>query len=127
MTAAGTIFLDRTSKEKSIEALKPAVESLKSGTSVIIFPEGTRSYDYTLGAFKKGAFHLAMEANVPLVPIIIKNAHDAMPRGKNIFKPTNIEVVVLEPIYTEGWSHENLNDKIAEVRGLFLRELGQSE
>ena len=64
---------------------------------------------------------------MPLVPIIIKNAHDAMPRGKNIFKPTNIEVVVLEPIYTEGWSHENLNDKIAEVRGLFLRELGQSE
>ena len=124
---AGTIFLDRENKEKSIEALKPAVDSLKNGTSVVIFPEGTRSYDYTLGKFKKGAFHLAMEAGVPLVPIVLKNAHDAMPRGTNIFKPTSVEVVVLPPIFTEGWTKENMNERIAEVRGLFLKELGQTE
>ncbi len=126
-TAAGTIFLDRENKEKSIEALKPAVDSLKNGTSVLIFPEGTRSYDYTLGKFKKGAFHMAMEAGVPLVPIVLKNAHDAMPRGASIFKPTMVEVVVLPPVFTEGWTKENMNEKIAEVRGLFLRELGQVE
>ncbi len=125
MTAAGTIFLDRADKEKSIEAMKPAIESLKSGTSVIIFPEGTRSFDYTLGAFKKGAFHLAMQANVPIVPIVIKNAHDAMPRGSNIFKPSSIEVVVLPPISTEDWTAEFLNEHIADVRALFLKELGQ--
>ena len=125
MTAAGTIFLDRDNKEKSIEAMKPAVESLKSGTSVIIFPEGTRSFDYTLGPFKKGAFHLAMQAQVPIVPIVIKNAHDAMPRGSNIFKPSAIEVVVLPPISTEDWTAEFLSEHIAEVRGLFLKELGQ--
>jgi putative phosphoserine phosphatase/1-acylglycerol-3-phosphate O-acyltransferase len=125
MTAAGTIFLDRENKEKSIEALKPAIESLKSGISVIIFPEGTRSYDYTLGAFKKGAFHIAMQANVPIVPIVIKNAHDAMPRGSNIFKPTAVEVIVLPPISTEHWTAEYLNEHIAEVRTLFLKELGQ--
>jgi putative phosphoserine phosphatase / 1-acylglycerol-3-phosphate O-acyltransferase len=125
MTAAGTIFLDRENKEKSIEALKPAIESLKSGTSVIIFPEGTRSYDYTLGAFKKGAFHLAMQANVPIVPIVIKNAHDAMPRGSNIFKPSAIEVVVLPPISTEDWTAEYLSEHVADVRALFLKELGQ--
>lgn len=127
MTAAGTIFLDRDNKEKSIEALKPAIDSLKNGVSVIIFPEGTRSYDYTLGTFKKGAFHLAMQAQVPLVPIVIKNAHDAMPRGTNIFKPTMIEVVVLPPISTEDWTSEYLNEHIAEVRALFLKELGQEE
>lgn len=125
--AAGTIFLDRGNKEKSIEALKPAVESLKTGTSVVIFPEGTRSYDYTLGKFKKGAFHLAMEAEVPLIPIILKNAHDAMPRGTNVFKPTMVEVVVLPPILTHDWNHDNMNDKIAQVRQLFLDELGQIE
>ena len=125
MTAAGTIFLDRENKEKSIEAMKPAVESLKNGISVIIFPEGTRSYDYTLGAFKKGAFHLAMQANVPIVPIVIKNAHDAMPRGSNIFKPSSIEVVVLPPISTEDWTAAFLNEHIADVRALFLKELGQ--
>ena len=127
MMASGTIFLDRDNKEKSIEALKPAVESLKNGISVVIFPEGTRSYDYTLGKFKKGAFHLAMEAGVPLLPIVIKNAHDAMPRGATLFKPTEVEVVVLPPIFTEGWTQENMNEHITNIRQLFLNELGQSE
>lgn len=125
LMASGTIFLDRTDKDKAIEAMKPAVESLKTGMSVVIFPEGTRSYDYTLGQFKKGAFHLAMQAGVPLVPIILKNAHDAMPRGSNIFKPTMVEVVVLPPISTSDWKLEDLDQNIADVRALFLKELGQ--
>ena len=127
LMASGTIFLDRTDKEKSIEALKPAVDSLKSGTSVVIFPEGTRSYDYTLGRFKKGAFHLAMQAGVPLVPIVLKNAHDVMPRGSNIFKPAVVEVVVYPPILTDDWTAENMNEQIEKVRALFLKELGQTE
>jgi putative phosphoserine phosphatase / 1-acylglycerol-3-phosphate O-acyltransferase len=127
LKASGTIFLDRTDKEKSIEALKPAVESLKSGTSVVIFPEGTRSYDYTLGKFKKGAFHMAMEAGVPVIPIILKNAHDVMPRGKNVFNPTLVEVVVLPPIHTHDWKKTNLDKKIAEVRAMFLKELKQED
>jgi putative phosphoserine phosphatase / 1-acylglycerol-3-phosphate O-acyltransferase len=128
MQAAGVIFLDRTAdKEKSIEALKPAIESLKSGTSVVIFPEGTRSYDYTLGKFKKGAFHIAMAGGVPIIPIVLKNAHDVMPRGKNVFNPTLVEVIVLPPIHTHDWNKTNMDKKIAEVRSLFLKELGQEE
>jgi putative phosphoserine phosphatase/1-acylglycerol-3-phosphate O-acyltransferase len=126
MAASGTIFLDRTDKDKAIESLKPAVDSLKEGTSVVIFPEGTRSYDYTLGSFKKGAFHMAMQAGVPLIPIILKNAHDAMPRGKNVFTPTMVEVIVKPPVHTHDWTKENMNDKIAEVRDIFLKELGQN-
>ena len=125
LQAADTIFLDRTDREKSIEALKPAVDSLKKGVSVIIFPEGTRSYDKTLGSFKKGAFHLAMQAGAPIVPIILKNAHDAMPRGTNLLRPTMVEVVVMPPILTETWSRDHLDEHIAEVRQLFLDELGQ--
>jgi putative phosphoserine phosphatase/1-acylglycerol-3-phosphate O-acyltransferase len=127
LEAAGTIFLDRTDKEKSINALKPAVESLKNGTSIVIFPEGTRSYDYTLGKFKKGAFHLAMEAGVPLVPIVLKNAHDVMPRGKNVFNPTLVEVIVLEPVQTHDWTLANMDEKIAIIRNQFLHELHQEE
>lgn len=125
LEAAGTIFLDRTDKDKAIEALKPAIDSLKQGISVVIFPEGTRSYDYTLGRFKKGAFHLAMQAGVPIIPIILKNAHDAMPRGQNLFKPTLVEVIVIEPILTHDWTTENLNDKIDEITKVYLRELKQ--
>jgi putative phosphoserine phosphatase / 1-acylglycerol-3-phosphate O-acyltransferase len=126
LAAAGTIFVDRADKDKAIEAMKPAVDSLKSGVSVVIFPEGTRSYDYTLGKFKKGAFHLAMQAGVPLVPIVIKNAHDAMPRGSNIFRPALVEIVVLPPVPTTDWNTENLEQNIASVRQMFLQELGQA-
>lgn len=127
MAASGTIFVDRADKEKAIEAMQPAVESLKNGTSVIIFPEGTRSLDYTLGKFKKGAFHLAMQAGVPIVPIILKNAHDAMPRGSNVFKPTLVEVVVLPPVSTEGWTLATLDTHVQEIRQQFLHELGQQD
>ena len=125
MMAAGVIFIDRKNREKAIEAMKPAVDALKEGTSIIIFPEGTRSRDYKLGPFKKGAFHLAMEAGVPIVPVVIRNAHDAMPRGANLFRSVAIEVIALPPISTKRWKKEQLNERIAKIRGLFLKELGQ--
>lgn len=126
MASAGIIFVDRNNREQAIEALKPAVDTLKKGTSLAIAPEGTRSYSYQLGKFKKGAFHLAMQAGVPLVPIVIKNAHDAMPRGSNVFRPTAVEVVVLPGISTKDWKREELDENIANIRQLFLEELGQT-
>ncbi len=125
--AAGVIFIDRKNKDKSIEALKPAVDVLKSGISVAIAPEGTRSYDYQLGNFKKGAFHLAMQAGVPIVPIVIKNAHDVMPRGKAFVNPSSVEVKILTPVSTKDWTVENMNDNIEKIRQAYLKELGQVE
>ncbi|RMG87124.1 MAG: HAD-IB family hydrolase [Bacteroidetes bacterium] len=127
MMASGVIFLDRQNREKAIEALKPAVTALKNGTSIIIFPEGTRSYDYRLGKFKKGAFHIARQARVPIVPIVIKNAHDAMPRGTNVFRPAAVEVKVLPPISTKKWRKKDIDQHIAYIRGLYLKELGQTD
>ncbi len=127
MMASGVIFIDRKNREKAIEAMKPAVEALKNGTSIIIFPEGTRSKDYNLGAFKKGAFHLAMQAKVPIVPVVIRNAHDAMPRGTNFFRSAAIEVKVLPPISTSRWKKEHLDQKVHKIRNMFLKELGQEE
>ncbi|OJJ17719.1 acyltransferase [marine bacterium AO1-C] len=121
--AMGLIFVDRSNREKAIEAMQPAVEALKTGTSIAIAPEGTRSADRTLGKFKKGAFHLAMQANVPIVPVVIKNAHDAMPKGSSLVRPTNIEVVVLDPVDVSKWELKNLEVHIEDVRKLFLQEL----
>ena len=123
--AAGVIFIDRSNREKAIEAMKPAVDALKNGTSIAIFPEGTRSYDYQLGPFKKGAFHLAMQGKVPIVPIVIKNAHDVMPRGSALLRPTVVEVVVKKPIPTVGWNKQNINKHIEKIRQIFLDELDQ--
>jgi putative phosphoserine phosphatase/1-acylglycerol-3-phosphate O-acyltransferase len=121
--ALGAIYVDRANKEKAIEAMQPAVEALKSGVSVAIAPEGTRSGSKTLGTFKKGAFHLAMQAGVPIIPIVIKNAYMAMPKGTSMFKPTHIEVVVLDPVDTSLWKLKNMNKHIEDVRNLYLNEL----
>ncbi|WP_179344183.1 HAD-IB family hydrolase [Winogradskyella ursingii] len=121
--ALGAIYVDRANKEKAIEAMQPAVEALKSGVSVAIAPEGTRSGSKTLGQFKKGAFHLAMQAGVPIIPIVIKNAYMAMPKGSSMFKPTHIEVVVLDPVDTSLWKLKNMNKHIEDVRNLYLNEL----
>ena len=103
--------------------MKNAANVLKNGTSVAIAPEGTRSGSKKLGAFKKGAFHLAMKAGVPIVPIVIKNAYMAMPKGSNIFSPTHIEVVVLDPVDTAEWKPKHIETYIEEVRDLFVKEL----
>jgi len=125
LKAAGVIFVDRKDRQKAIEALQPAVDALKSGTSIGIAPEGTRSHDYNLGPFKKGAFHLAMQAGVPIVPVVIKNAHDAMPRGSNLINPSVVEVKILKPISVEGWDKKNLDKNINKIRRKYLKALGQ--
>lgn len=127
LMAGGVVFVDRGNREKAIKALEPAIETLKNGTSIAIAPEGTRSRTTRLGKFKKGAFHLAMQAGVPIVPMVIKNAHDAMPRGSMVIRPSTVYVTVLPPISTDGWTKENLDKNIEKVRQQFLTELGQVE
>jgi len=126
LTAAGVIFLDRKNRQKSIEALQPAVDALHNGKSLLIMPEGTRSYDYTLQGFKKGAFHIAMEAQVPIVPIVVYNSHDALPRGKNFVTPSVVLIKVLPPRNTSKWTKENMNTQIEDIRNQYLQELGQA-
>ncbi|WP_397447246.1 HAD-IB family hydrolase [Polaribacter sp. R77954] len=121
--AMGAIFIDRSNKKKAIESMQKAANVIKNGTSVAIAPEGTRSGSKKLGKFKKGAFHLAMKAGVPIVPIVIKNAYMAMPKGSKIFKPTHIEVVVLDPVDTSEWKPKHLDTYIEEVRNLYVKEL----
>ena len=121
--AMGAIFIDRSNKKKALASMKNAANVLKNGTSVAIAPEGTRSGSKKLGAFKKGAFHLAMKAGVPIVPIVIKNAYMAMPKGSNIFSPTHIEVVVLDPVDTAEWKPKHIETYVEQVRDLFVKEL----
>jgi putative phosphoserine phosphatase/1-acylglycerol-3-phosphate O-acyltransferase len=121
--AMGAIFIDRSNNKKALASMKVAADVLKNGTSVAIAPEGTRSGSKKLGKFKKGAFHLAMKAGVPIIPIVIKNAYMAMPKGSKIFSPTHIEVVVLAPVDTSEWKPKNLDMYIEKVRNLYVKEL----
>lgn len=127
LMAADVVFIDRKDRKKAIEALKPAVEALQNGRSIAIAPEGTRSKDERLGQFKKGAFHLAMQAGVPIVPMVIRNAHEAIPKGSFLVRSTAIEVIVHPPIPTHDWNVREINRRVAEIRSIFLNELGQTE
>jgi putative phosphoserine phosphatase/1-acylglycerol-3-phosphate O-acyltransferase len=126
LDAMGTVFIDRSNSEKAIDALQPAVDSLKSGTSFVIAPEGQRSLGYELGPFKMGAFHIAMQAGVPVVPIVIQNSSDSMPKNSAFIRPARISVKVLPPIATDGWSVETIHEQADLIRRSYLRELGQT-
>lgn len=120
---AGTVFIDRGNAAKAIEALKPAVEALKQGRSLMIAPEGTRSPSGRLGRFKKGAFHMAMQAGVPIVPVVFRNALDALPKDGVVMRPAVVEAVVLPPVDTSNWKVESLDDEIEAIRNAYLEVL----
>jgi putative phosphoserine phosphatase/1-acylglycerol-3-phosphate O-acyltransferase len=126
LTAAGVVFVDRANSARAVEALQPAVDALKEGRSLVIAPEGTRSPTPKLGRFKKGAFHLAMQAGVPIVPVVFRNVLDAFPKDARVVRPATIEAVVLPPVSTTGWTVEGLDEEIAEIRGSYLDVLHQS-
>ncbi len=118
--ATGMVFIDRSDTSKAIEALQPAIDALEEGRSLAIAPEGTRSLTPRIGHFKKGAFHIAMQAGVPIVPIIFRNVLDALPKDALIVRPATIEAIVLAPIDTSEWTLESLDGEIEAIRERYL-------
>ena len=76
-----------------------------------------------MGRFKKGAFHLAMRAGVPIVPIVFRNAIDALPKHSLVIRPARVECVVHPPIPTRDWKREDLDRRIESVRQLYVDTL----
>ena len=126
MEYAGTVFVDRADGQSAVKAMEPLVDAIrKDGRSICIAPEGTRTLSPRLGPFKKGAFHLAMQAGVPIVPIVIHNAGDVAPKNEFVMRGAKVRVSVLEPVDTSGWTAGQMSSHVADVRALFLEELGQ--
>ncbi len=121
---AGVVFVDRSDHDRALRALAPAIDALRSGLSLAVAPEGTRSPGVRLGPFKKGAFHIAIRARVPVVPIVFENAADVLPRGSWIMTPATVRVTVHAPVATTGWRLETLDDHVASIRSLFVETLG---
>ena len=118
-----TIFIDREDPKKAVESLKEAEELARKGLSVMIAPEGTRLDTRSVGPFKKGPFRLAMSAGVPIVPIVIRNAEVISARDSQTLHPGTVDVVVYPPISLKDWTLDDLTDRIAEVRQLFVDTL----
>ena len=120
---ADVAFVDRGNTAQAYQALEPAVQKLRDGISLVIAPEGTRSATPALGPFKKGAFHVAMQAGVPIVPIVIRNSGELMWRGASTIRAGTVQIVVLPPIPTLGWTVDELEKHLHEVREQYLATL----
>ena len=89
----------------------------------MIAPEGTRLDTTEVGPFKKGPFRIAMAAGIPIVPIVIRNAEVIAARDSSTFNAGKVDVAVYPPIPIDGWTHDNLTERIAEIRQLYLDTL----
>ncbi len=108
MWAAGYIPVDRKNPREGLKSLIEAVEKVRQGASVVIFPEGTRSPDGRLLPFKGGGFVLAVKSGCPVVPVAICGTHKIMPKGRLVARPGTVYVKILSPIPAQGLS---LRDK----------------
>jgi 1-acyl-sn-glycerol-3-phosphate acyltransferase len=93
MRKAQFIAVDRQNRDAAVESVKKAIEVLRSGMSMMAYPEGTRSRDGKLLPFKKGPFHLAMDSGIPVVPVTIIGAHEVWPKGRFRIRPGKITIV----------------------------------
>jgi len=111
---AGTIFIDRSNREKAVQSLHDAAGQIRGGKSVVLFPEGTRTRTGDLLPFKKGGFALAMDAGTPIVPLGIGGAYQMLPPGSLLVRPAAYTIVVGQPV--DPAQFETKEDLMAEVR-----------
>lgn len=125
MAAGHFIFIDRKNPASARRSIELASDRIRGGSSVAMFPEGTRSRDGMLGPFKKGGFHLAMAAGVPIVPISIRGAGEVMPPGRLLVRPGPVVVTIGAPIPTAGLAAADRPALVDRVRGEIERASGQ--
>lgn len=116
MWAGRFIFIDRHNAISARRSIERAERRIRDGASVLLFPEGTRSRDGALGPFKKGGFHLAIDAGVPIVPVALRGTRELMPRGSLRLLPGRVEVIIGAPIPTTGLSADDRNALLDRVR-----------
>lgn len=116
MRLGGFICVDRKAKDSRRKALDAAVRTLRSGISMLVFPEGTRNQTGSLLPFRPGPFQMAIEAGVPVVPITIHGAAERMPKGSVYMRPGSMAVKFHAPVSTAGMRLEDRLDLMASVR-----------
>jgi len=122
MQRTGFISIDRSHGRQALQSLNKAAEQIAAGTSVLIFPEGTRSRDGRLQPFKTGAVMLAIKAGVPVVPIGFNGTYSVLPKGRLLAGSGDVVIRVGKPIPTSGYkSHDKqelarqLHDHVADL------------
>jgi 1-acyl-sn-glycerol-3-phosphate acyltransferase len=108
--ATGAICLDRSDRERSVKSLREGVHKLGGGWSVLIYPEGTRTPDGLLHAFKKGAFMMAVQTGFPILPVTCNGAFNIMPKNTLLFRPGHVTLTLGDPILTKGLTESSVSE-----------------
>jgi 1-acyl-sn-glycerol-3-phosphate acyltransferase len=127
MKGAGYIPIDRSNRKEAFKSIDLAATKVRQGTSVVIFPEGTRSLDGKLQSFKKGGFHLAIKSKRPIVPVSISGAFSILPKKGFRVRPQLVKVYVGEPVPTEDITPKNRDWLISEIRRRIQEKLPPEE
>ena len=112
----GFVPIERSDRESAMRSIAIGAESLKAGNSFLIFPEGTRSRTGELLAFKKGGFIMALQAQVPIVPVAVSGGRASMRKGSAIVRPVKVTVRLGAPIPTAGLTVDDRDAVIERVR-----------
>lgn len=123
MKYIGCIFIDRNDPRQSLTAINEAAERLKAGHSLVIFPEGTRSADGSVGQFKAGGLRLALKAGVPIVPVTINGSKNIMPKGTSLIKSAIVNVIILPPLLWDDYKDLSSNQISEKVRNSIISNL----
>lgn len=123
----GVVPVDRSNSPAAVESAKLATENIRRGKSYVVYPEGTRSSDGGLLPFKKGAFMMAIDAGVPVVPITISGATRIMPKAQIKIFPSTVRVTIHEPISTAGYSKVNIAELMDKTRETIFSALDENE
>ena len=120
------IYIDRSDKGTALKSLNDAKKIIRNGTSVIFFPEGTRSRTGQMGDFKKGAFFMALDLGIPILPVTITGTKDILPPGTVNLMPGRVTMTIHKPITVSGYTLETMEDLMAEVRSVIQGGLDKS-
>jgi len=125
MRAGRFIFIDRQNATSARRSIDAAADRIRQGCSVVIFPEGTRSRDGKLAAFKKGGFHLAINSGAEVVPVAIRGSREIMPRGAVFMRAGVVDIEIGEPISTAGLGPNDRQKLLEQVRTRVADMLGE--
>jgi 1-acyl-sn-glycerol-3-phosphate acyltransferase len=113
---AHVVPIDRSNRESAIESTRRGAEELRRGHSLMAFPEGTRTVDGKVKEFKKGVFFMALEAGVPVVPVVVNDTRLVMRKGSNTVKSGDVWLEILPPVSTKGYTEGNIEELVECVR-----------
>jgi 1-acyl-sn-glycerol-3-phosphate acyltransferase len=119
----GHIFIDRSNRKAALATIENARKRITNGTSVLFFPEGTRTKDGRLGRFKTGAFRMAIDLKLPVLPMTILGTREILPAGSRELRPGRARLIIHPPVSTEGLDAGGFQDLLDEVRGIIAAPL----